>query len=164
MGDGEGYRRICAGLLKGVGQGSGSELANYMAWLCAVGPDALGDYTQVVALAEAAVSQAPRQDKHTALNTLGAVLYRAGHYRKSIVRLQEGIEAGKGDSYVQDLIFLAMAHHRLGEVAEARQLLVRAAQHQVSDQGQPWSNLEVTLLRQEATALIEGKLEAEKKE
>src|SRR5207244_173153 len=51
--DRAGYRRLCASAIAG-GSASDSQAANYLAWLCAVGPDGLDDYTTPVRLAEQA--------------------------------------------------------------------------------------------------------------
>jgi len=93
---------------------------------------------------------------HAVLNRQGAILYRAGHYKEAVARLNEGVALDKGEASMQDFLFLAMAQHRLGETGEARKTLTRFVPPR-PDQGQPWENLELELLGQEARALIEGK-------
>ena len=52
-GDRDGYRAACAGMLQhfGTAESSGAP-ADFAAWTCAVGPDALDDLTSALALAE----------------------------------------------------------------------------------------------------------------
>jgi len=157
LGDREAYRKLCARSLETAGPTPGWFWANGVAWFCGLGPEAVGDYTRAIALAELALSQAPPQQKHNILNTLGAVLYRAGRFREAVARLREGIQASKDEGLVQDWIFLAMAHHRLGETAEARRFLAKVAQHKPPEKGQTWPYLELELLRREAETLVEGK-------
>ena len=56
----------------------------------------------------------------------GRVLYRAGHWQDAIDRLRQGIEANRKRGTFHDWVFLAMAHHRLGQHAEAGGMLERA--------------------------------------
>jgi len=157
--DTEGYRKLCATPLERLDRTSPKPnlgVAINVAWVCALGPDAVGDYARLVALAELVVSEAPDPVKHALLNTLGAILYRAGQYKEAVARLNEGIALDKGEASMQDFLFLAMAQHRLGETGEARKTLARIVPPR-PDQGQPWENLELELLGREARALIEGK-------
>jgi tetratricopeptide (TPR) repeat protein len=93
----------------------------------------------------------------------GHALYRDGQYEAAILRI---LEVGKtfplrGD----DHLFLAMAQHRLGKSADARESLARATRwiedsEQVVARGGYWSwweQLETRLLRQEAETLLKGK-------
>ena len=66
------------------------------------------------------------RDDSTSLNTLGVALYRACDFTRSIETLEKSLAAGKGQSDGFDLVFLAMAHHRLGHRDEARHSLERA--------------------------------------
>lgn len=57
--------------------------------------------------------------------TYGAALYRAGTFPEAIEQLKIAVEkTGEGGSAWQQL-FLAMAHHRLGNQQEARDSLTR---------------------------------------
>jgi tetratricopeptide (TPR) repeat protein len=153
-GDQPAYRRVCAALLEKAGAKPAPGLANDLAWVCALGPDALADYARPLALAELAVGQAAPAGRHHALNTLGALLYRAGRYREAVRRLEEGLQAEKGQGVAQDWVFLAMAHHRLGEEGKAQESLARLAKHPPAEGGPPWVRLEVELLRREAETLV----------
>ncbi len=156
-GDPVGYRRICTRLLQEAGPQSHPGLANAVAWICAVGPDAVSDWSRPIALAELALKQATPQARPDVLNTLGAILYRAGRYQEAVARLRESIQAKGGKGLPQDWVFLALAQHRLGETTEARQLLDKVKQAKVADPGAIWNNVEIELLRQEAQKLVEAK-------
>jgi WD40 repeat protein/serine/threonine protein kinase/tetratricopeptide (TPR) repeat protein len=148
------YRKLCGVILGGVGDQPTWGTANTAAWTCALGPDGQSDYTRAVALARHGLT-APPALRHIALNTLGAILYRAGRYEEAIARLQEGITL-RGQAVPQDLPFLAMAHHRLSHPTEAREYLARLSAIRPSA-GFSWDNFEVEVLRREAKAIIEGK-------
>jgi Flp pilus assembly protein TadD len=156
-GDPSGYRQVCARFLEKAAPTPPANTANVLAWICAIGPDAVADYRQPIAFAELAVANALSGAKSGVLNTLGAVLYRAGRHREAISRLNEGIQARKGEAVMHDWIFLAMAHHRLGETAEARKFLAKATRHSLEKQAFSWERLEIELLRDEARSLIDGK-------
>ena len=119
-----------------------------------LGPDAVADFAPPIGLAESAVRRAAPHKKHGPLNTLGAVLYRAGRYQEAIARLNEAV-ATDGTAAEQDHVFLAMAQQRLGATDEARKLLAKIAP---LAPGAPfsWDRLEMELLRREAAALIDG--------
>jgi WD40 repeat protein/tetratricopeptide (TPR) repeat protein len=153
------YRQICTRLVKEAGQTTRVEVANAVAWICAVGPGPVRDYGRSIALAEYAVSKVPPDRRHGVLNTLGAVLYRAGRYQEAVQRLTEGMAADKSEGLVQDWLFLAMAHHRLGQQAEARRWWAKVLEHKPAGAQGPfsWDGFEVELLRREAEMLIEGK-------
>jgi tetratricopeptide (TPR) repeat protein len=101
------------------------------------------------------------------LNTLGAVLYRAGDLDGAITKLNESVstsEDKKGTAW--DWFFLAMAHHRLGHIDEARRWLQKAVDwieeaEARAPEGQEdplsWENrLELKLFRREAESLLGG--------
>jgi WD40 repeat protein/serine/threonine protein kinase/tetratricopeptide (TPR) repeat protein len=157
LGDRDGYRRGCVQLLAAVGPAPSVGAANFVAWVNALGPEAVGDYTRLLALAELAVDKAPPAAKHSALNTQGALLYRAGRFREAVQRLEQGLQADKGQSTVHDWLFLAMAHQRLGDKTKARQFLEKAAHSKPKETASPWDILEQALLRQEAEALIRNR-------
>ena len=121
--DRDGYRAACAGMLEHFGQQSDSETNNNLAWIRALAPDVVADPARLVSLAETAV--AARPGDHACLNTLGAVLYRAGRYADSVRRLEESMAASRDGDPV-DWLFLAMAHQRLGHADQARRRLDQA--------------------------------------
>ena len=99
-------------------------LINNLAWLLA-GPSDLAphDPTRAVALAKQAVALAPASG--ACWNTLGVAHYRAGDWSAAANALNESMRLRSGgDPY--DWLFLAMAHHSLGDAAEARRWLDRS--------------------------------------
>ena len=140
---------------------------HWVAWACALAPDAITDWTTAIALAEKAVQSDPKFVMY--LNTLGAVLYRAGRFDEALARLaeveplvQEPSEAIKSPP-AYTWFFLAMAQHRLGHADEAKQWLDKAVAwtdkiFAEADQGTAdlsWNRrLTLKLLRDEATTLL----------
>jgi tetratricopeptide (TPR) repeat protein len=156
-GDRDNYRKLCAQVLQQEGATNLASVANNLAWVCSVSPDAINDYTHPVALAQAVVRAAQSAEaKIGALNTLGAILYRAGRYREAIEQLNEGIRLTQGPGAHLDWVFLAMAHHRLGESEQAHKYLARVGGPQPNSSSL-WDRLEVEILQREARQLIEGK-------
>ena len=101
-------------LLERFSESTDPQTANTVAWYGALVPDTVAEPEVPVRLAEFAVKGFSADQKPAALNTLGAVLYRAGRYSDAIRRLEEGIRLRNGESDPHDWVFLAMAHHRLG--------------------------------------------------
>jgi WD40 repeat protein/tetratricopeptide (TPR) repeat protein len=154
-GDLKGYREVCERLVQRAGPTPAEGFANNVAWYTALGSDGVRDYTRLVAFAELAVSKADTPlAKHGTLNTLGAVLYRAGRYQEAVARLNEGIQADGGEPNAQDCLFLAMAYHRLGQSDKASAYLTRATLHKLPAKGLSWEQLEEEILRREAVALV----------
>src|SRR5262249_11805126 len=99
---------------------------------------------------------------------LGAALYRAGRFEEAIQRLNTSITAQNDDGVFGDWLFLAMAHHRLGHAAEARNWLDKTIQGEAKKKAdrEPlgWvQRLQLQTLRREARELIEGKAAEPKK-
>jgi WD40 repeat protein/tetratricopeptide (TPR) repeat protein len=147
------YRRVCSFALKGAEAAPLPALINSAAWVCALGPDALSDYRQPLSLAEGALSRSAPGDRPAVLNTLGALLYRAGRWQEAVARLREGVQAHQGQGSVQDWIFLAMSYHQLGETTLAHQFLARAKEGKSGQHA--WEALERELLLREAESLVE---------
>ena len=89
---------------------------NNLAWRLATGPVAFRDPEQALVLARKAVAMTPGSAIY--LNSLGVALYRNGQYGEAIATLERSLAAGKGQSDAFDLFFLAMARHRLGQIAQ----------------------------------------------
>ncbi|NQT13026.1 MAG: tetratricopeptide repeat protein, partial [Planctomycetes bacterium] len=81
------YRDACTAMLGKFGETDNPMAANFVAWTCSLAPDAVEDYEPVLALAAKAVEAQPDSDQ--SLNTLGAVLCRAGRHDDAIERLTE---------------------------------------------------------------------------
>jgi tetratricopeptide (TPR) repeat protein len=148
------HRRNCQRILVRLGDEPPAALANAVAWLCALAPGADADFARPLKLAELAVRSAAANERPNVLNTLGAVLYRAGRFQEAIGRLEEGIRTRKGEGMGQDWVFLAMAHHRLGEKEKARAYLAKLGNEPADVRG--WDQLEMAVLRREAVTLLDG--------
>ena len=133
-------------------------VANTIAWACALGSGALIDYSRVVHLAEIATASRPTSSR---LNTLGAILYRAGRFEDAVRQLRRAVEVHGADGTPHDALFLAMAHHQLGHADEARRWLrLGTAVDPIALLGgggdTSWiPKLELEILRREAAAIIE---------
>src|SRR5262249_2247232 len=92
-GDRAGYRKVCSRMLKRFDQSAKAEAAFWTAWACVLAPDAVGDWTKVLKLAEKAY--ADRGKDYDTINNLGAVLYRAGRFKEAAQRLTEAAGAFK---------------------------------------------------------------------
>jgi WD40 repeat protein/tetratricopeptide (TPR) repeat protein len=161
-GDGQGYRKACALLLDRFGQTRDPAEANALARACAFAPAALPGPARPVPLAELAVRSQPHN--HAFLNTLGAVLYRAGRFEEAVQKLKEGAAREGNGGTAWDFFVLAMACHRLNRAGEARDWLARAAawMDRAGDTSRvmTWDQrLELQLLRREATELLGEKAE-----
>jgi hypothetical protein len=105
---------------------------NNLAWGLATGPIEQRDPESAVMVARRFVELNPGQERP--LIILGASLYHAGHYFDAIPVLERGLagesssehDAFKGELDAFGLFFLAMAHHRLGHVGQARDCFDRA--------------------------------------
>jgi Flp pilus assembly protein TadD len=153
--DEKGYRQACAALLERWGSAKDPGILNSVAWTCALAPKAVADLSPVVRLAEKAVAGRPNDSG--ILNTLGAILYRAGRCEEAVKRLKEAIAKSptkKGTAL--DWLFLALAQQKLGRTAEAKTCLARAGEF-LKAKGIPWDQrLELQVLHREAAALLKG--------
>jgi tetratricopeptide (TPR) repeat protein len=164
--DSAGYCRDCKVLLQRFGQTSDPLVARRVALSCLLRPDAGGDRSQVLQLAEQALAGRPQEA--WSLLTLGAAYHRAGQFAQAIQRLEQALVAPTADPYTSILaqLLLAMAHHAAGHADEARQWLDRAIQRSdkaLPGEGSkvPWPNwgdwIMCRCLRQEAEALLKEK-------
>ena len=150
-GDTAGYRAACAALLERFGGTTNPAIANNVAWWSSLGPNAVADPGAVVRLAEISLAKSQDAAKSDVLNTLGAALYRAGRHDEAIRHLDERLAKLKDVGGPQDWAFLAMAHHRRGEPAEARRWLGKLQSYKPKiTSGLSWDDVEVGILRQEA--------------
>jgi tetratricopeptide (TPR) repeat protein len=153
--DRDGLWRFSTDLLKRFRDTTDPATANNVAWSLVLSPAAVTSADLAVSLAERAVNGSPTKDKHLALITLGAALYRAGRFEGAILRLAEGVQLRERVAVPEDCAFLAMAHDRLGHVEDARRWLDKLRNRQPSTQPDDfWKELEIRLLRSEADAVI----------
>jgi WD40 repeat protein/tRNA A-37 threonylcarbamoyl transferase component Bud32 len=147
-GDHAGYRRICNDVLETFLRSGDANQLNGAAWICALGPDAVADFQPLLRELDRVFGPDPDANQ---LNTLGAVLYRAGRFDDAVRRLEQSIAKRDKVGTVQDWLFLAMAHRRLGHAAESQKWLEKAVQGGKQGRGGSWDqSLELQLLRREA--------------
>ena len=116
-GDTEGYKRHITSLLASVKSPTSGQ-ANDSAWACVLLPNALPDYTAVVALAEQALQDVETPvGRGNTLNTLGVALYRAGRFDAALAKLQES-ELLQHE--MMNVVFIALCYHQLGDRTSAR--------------------------------------------
>jgi tetratricopeptide (TPR) repeat protein len=161
------YRTGCKEMLDHFGKSDMLRDARWVAWTCALAPDATADRPKVLALAEKAAKSDPKSFQYQ--TTLGAILYRAVRLEEAVQRLTEADrlaqQPGGSDRSPPAYIwfFLAMSHHRLGHREEAKKWLdkavawteknIREAEQGTTDL--PWNHrLTLKLLREEAEALL----------
>jgi tetratricopeptide (TPR) repeat protein len=124
------------------------------------------DYEPVIALAAKAVEAQP--DTNQFLNTLGAILLRAGRPEEALARLEElqdrreANDEGTTRPHGRTWYFLAMAHHAVGNDKQAREYLNKAnrwADEVLADEEKPppWNRrATLEMLRNEAETLLES--------
>jgi hypothetical protein len=130
----------------------------------ALGPKGLDDYRVPIAWFERRLPDVPafRPDwRHHFGNGFGGLLLRAGRLDEAIVRIKEGIAAAQDVQIPTDWAYLALAHARKGQLAEARQMLEHLRVRHPDSSLTFWDLQEVALLRSEAEALG-GKQEIKK--
>ncbi len=159
-GDDSAYREACRQLLRAFDVTKiPPRTANDLAWSCALGAGAVEDYAPLIRLAESAAASRPAPNR---LNTLGAILYRAGRFEDAIRQLGRSVEIHGAGGTLYDALFLAMAHHRLGRAEEARQWFHRGSSPAPVAMFKPdaggdtsWiPQLELKILRREAAATL----------
>jgi hypothetical protein len=156
-GDGPGVRAVAAEILERFGKTDDPSLANSVAWACALVPEAVLDHEAPIRLATLALSRFPAADRPVALNTLGATLLRAGRPGEAIARLKEGIRARQGQELPQDLVFLALAELKQGNLRQAEELLAKLKDRKEALAGTDfWEEQELVVLSREALASSES--------
>jgi tetratricopeptide (TPR) repeat protein len=166
-GDDTGHRAVVAEILTRHEDTTVPLFANNVAWNCARFPGAVTDWKQVKKLAALAAGPEGRRSAN-GLNTLGAVLYRAGDYKGAITAIEEGIGLRGDEGVLEDWAFLAMAHHKLGQeeaaawLGKAQNALEKRQRLGKGEKTIPVRDLEATLLVREAVETLREK-KAEKK-
>jgi tetratricopeptide (TPR) repeat protein len=161
----ESYRSICRRFVERFADTENLWRLNYVAWTCALGPRSIEDLVGLAGRLERLLGSGPKD--HEALNTVGALFYRAGDLPRAVRILEEsrGIDPRGGSA--DDWLFLAMAYHGQGRGEEAAAALAKGlaiAQARLDppavDPGSglpyyPWFNrLSAELLRNEAQELV----------
>ena len=167
-GDQQGYRETCAKMLAKFSETTDPLAAQFVAWTCALQPQPDLDWGQLIATA--ALPLAEGDASRSAVEKLGAVLYRAGLYEDAREQLQKAAESTQQDlsqtPSEYGLYLLAMVHAQLGHSGQARQCFDQAegkpqeltSSESTEGSGQtPYWFRRVTLsvLRAEAEALLQ---------
>jgi Flp pilus assembly protein TadD len=161
-GDRAGYREACAAVLARQWPDA------IVAWdatlagsLLALGVQGLDDYRVPIAWFERRLADVPVPPPiyrpYYFPSALGALLIRAGRIDEAIARLNEGTAAAKDakfEDYPTDWAYLALAHARQGNYAEARRWLERLRTLRPAPSFTFWDLQELALLRSEAEAVI----------
>jgi hypothetical protein len=162
-------------MLDRFGDKADPRTANQVAWAAALGPGAVPDPARVVRLARAAAADRAGGPNPLPgrVNTLGAVLYRAGDVAAGIEQLElakrlqadtrNATPAGAAYQAATDNLFLTLAYRAAGREADATRALDRAgaAVRQLADTAGPsgpsgvWNRLEMDLLHREAKGMAE---------
>jgi tetratricopeptide (TPR) repeat protein len=152
-------------------------------WTCALRPDSVPQWDALIKRAEQGLKKGSQP--YPAHAAYGAILYRAGKYREAIKHLHRAIQ-DRGELPVGESafwsegwnwLFLAMAHHKLGQAEEARKWLARAddciadlerqkRRQREQTRANPsaantisvapwWESLELRLLRREVRAVLQ---------
>jgi tetratricopeptide (TPR) repeat protein len=166
--DTAGYRKLCTSMVEDIGKKSDPNAVFWAAWTTALTAKSLADPSRILPLAEKTLGRDPRNGDY--LNTLGAVLYRAGQFDPAIQRLLQAQIALRemakpGQTVVYTHLFLAMAHQRLGHAEKARQWLKQATDQidRARPARFPWNRrLTLQLLHLEADALIQPTIDGSK--
>jgi WD40 repeat protein len=155
-GDLPGYRRAAERFSTRFGRSTYGYQLFCASRACTLAPDAVADLDIPVRLAESALAVAPKFAKRWNIINLGATLYRAGRLDEAIGRLEESVKVGAGAADYRESAFLAMAHQRKGNRAEARRWLEKLRSDGPSIQpGFSWDFAELRILLREAEALVQ---------
>jgi WD40 repeat protein len=131
---------------------------NNLSWGVVVRPGAKESALRL-ALRQAEAAARLRPQDPGILNTLGAARYRADQYagaRDALLRGRQLRTEKDRDRMFEDLAFLAMTYHRLGDHPQARAFLQRLRRLDAEERD-PDTAAEYEALRSEAEALITGK-------
>src|SRR5262249_46970454 len=126
LGDAEGYRQLCRRMRERFQGTNNSQFAPELVRACLLSPEA--DFGSAHLLETAEHFAASEHRSGYGLYILGTAYFRAGRHEQAIVRLREAQAANPDWAFrVMAYPVLAMAHHRLGQAAQARQALEEAS-------------------------------------
>jgi eukaryotic-like serine/threonine-protein kinase len=162
VGDRESYRRVCAAMLERMGTTADPRTAHTVVAACTLLPDALPDMGQLVPVGQVAARWYPGSSR-----MLAAAQCRAGDCEEAVRTFR--LAATHYRLRADDWLFLAIAHHHLGDAAEAQRCQSKALQwidqadlRRLNDPAgtQPgWGDwhepIQVPLLRREVESLLQ---------
>ena len=154
------YLSDCRQMLNRFAKSNEANVGHFTVWTCALSAGALDDYSTPIRIAERLVKPDSANAFHR--QGLGAILFRAGRFEEARKHLEAATaeEEPARTSAAYAWYFLAMTHHRLGDISQAARALAtanRLANKELKDPTKPpaWNRrLTLELLRKEATALI----------
>jgi tetratricopeptide (TPR) repeat protein len=120
-GDFDAYRQVCRGMVARFQDTQDAAVAYDVIDACVLRDESLDDMSQLIPLAEVGSAWYVG-----AIRVLGAANYRAGRFSEAVRCYQDASNVTR--LRARDWEFLAMAHERLGQVAEAHQCLAEAIQ------------------------------------
>lgn len=142
------YRRVCADMLEHFGGTVADTVAERIVYTCVPAADAVADIAQLESLAKRSVRLWEGN-----IRLQGAVAYRCGAFESTVYYLDQVAEDQRR---AWDWFFLAMAHHQLEHVPQARRYLREGVRwlNEHTDTG--WTErIESRSLRDQAEPLIE---------
>ena len=158
----DGYRAECQKMRERFGNTANAEHCSNICYVAVVLPESGIEKNDLVRLARQGVTFFAGNER-----LLGAALVRAGQYEAAIEQFDKANEKYPRKGW--DLFFLALAHHHLGHVAEARECLAKGQKWIeeadkkaiYADTGSTWiawyERVEVQHLRAEAESLMSVK-------
>jgi len=128
--DEEGYRKLSKRMYDRFGESQNTTEIAVLAHAWTVGAQANSEYARVRQLAQLRMELTDvtnRESSYRALSThiLGLACYRTGEYDKAVALLEKAVH-GDSSCNISNYLVLAMAHHRLAHVVEAREWLTKA--------------------------------------
>jgi tetratricopeptide (TPR) repeat protein len=120
LGDMAGYRRACARQLESYAASRAAAEGYWVAWICALAPEAGVDIARVIRLAEKALAENPTSHFHVRAH--GAALLRAGKFEDAEKQLKKAAQAGLPDAW----LLLSITYQRWGKKDEAKTWLDKA--------------------------------------
>ncbi len=150
------YRRTFAALLTRFRKTGDTDALYDAVWVGVAVPKAIADPNELVRLANKLVTTPSRTGCRNPHSALGAVLYRARRLKAAVQALNKAVRATKGGAE-WDWLFLAMAHRRLGQTAQARRWFDKTARRMKQDSLCSRCRLELLLLQREAEGLLRSR-------
>jgi serine/threonine protein kinase/WD40 repeat protein/Flp pilus assembly protein TadD len=130
---------------------------NQLAWLTVTAPVSRRAPDQALLLAQRAVRLEPKNWNYR--NTLGVVQYHLGQWDAAVDSLERAIQDNPDGATANDLFFLAMSYHHLGDRRKARDSFDKALQWQQAHPDiTPLEKEELRIFCSETEALLGGKL------
>ena len=122
------FRKACENMRDRFGSRNDLNIVNSLLWTSVLHPSVATLARELVSKAEAALANASPKDRRELLNTVGAVMYRAGRLDDAIKLFNESVSEQRRGGLIEDWVFLAMAHHKKGNKDKAKEYLDRVTE------------------------------------